>query len=154
MPARMTYPIFLDTNIPIYAAGTPHRLREPSRRILRLAVDYSDRMLTSAEVLQELVHRYISIRRWDQGRGVLSRFARIMRGRVEPIYLQDVQEAAALADRYSGIDARDLLHLAVMQRVGCTRIATADTAFDRIDGIERLDPMRFDEWAPSITDSA
>lgn len=148
----MTYQIFLDTNIPIYAAGTPHRLREPSRRVLRLASDYSNRVITSAEVLQELMHRYLSIRRWDHGRGVLSRFGRVMRGRIEPIYGQDVLQAAILADQYQGIDARDLLHLAVMKRVGCTRIATADVAFDRIEGIERLDPMRVEEWAPTITE--
>ncbi len=154
MQARTTSPIFLDTNIPIYAAGAPHRLREPSRRILLLASEHPSRVITSAKVLQELMHRYISIRRWDEGRWVLTRFARIVRGRIEPVFAEDVQQAAGLADRHQGMDARDLVYAAVMRRLGITQIASSDRAFDRIEGIERLDPMRVDEWAPTITGSA
>ncbi|RMF84316.1 MAG: VapC toxin family PIN domain ribonuclease, partial [Nitrospinota bacterium] len=28
-------PVFIDTNIPMYAAGTSHPLREPSQRVIR-----------------------------------------------------------------------------------------------------------------------
>ena len=36
------------------------------------------------------------------------------------------------------MSARDLVHWAVMQRVGAERIITADTDFDRLPGVERL----------------
>ncbi|MCL4540923.1 MAG: hypothetical protein M1396_01050 [Chloroflexi bacterium] len=35
--ARMTSPIFIDTNIPLYVLGRPHPLREPCSEVLRLA---------------------------------------------------------------------------------------------------------------------
>ena len=51
-----------------------------------------------------------------------------------------VSLAAELADRHPGISARDLVHVAVMQRLGINRIISADTDFDRLEGIDRLDP--------------
>jgi predicted nucleic acid-binding protein len=43
-----------------------------------------------------------------------------------------------------------LIHLAVMQRLGAERIITADTGFDRISEIERLDPEGIAEWRNHI----
>jgi predicted nucleic acid-binding protein len=73
-----------------------------------------------------------------------------MEGRVEPISGQDVLQAAGLADQLK-LAARDLIHLAVMNRVGTGRIASADSGFDRVYGIERLDPMQVDEWRDTVT---
>ena len=73
-----------------------------------------------------------------------------MTGRIEPMLAGDVARAAQLADSYPGLSARDLVHAAVMFRVGSSRIATADTGFDFIDGIERLDPMMVDEWSDTV----
>ena len=49
-----------------------------------------------------------------------------------------------------GVSARDLVHAAVMQRLGVSRIISADTDFDRLEGIDRLDPIRIEEWEDSI----
>lgn len=40
--------------------------------------------------------------------------------------------------------------MAVMQRLGARRIISADTDFDRIEGTDRLDPARIEEWLRSI----
>lgn len=145
---------FLDANIQTYAAGRAHPLRGPSRRILTLAAANSDAFVTDAEVIQELLHRYLALRIWPAGRESVEEFAELMRGRVQPMFATDVQRAAQLADQYDGLSARDLVHTSVMYRIGCSRIITADTGFDRIEGIERLDPMLVEQWAPSITGSA
>ena len=55
-----------------------------------------------------------------------------------------------MADRHPGVSARDLVHAAVMQRLGANRIISADTDFDNLAGIERLGPARVDEWESSI----
>ena len=106
--------------------------------------------MTDSEVLQEIIHYYTVGRRWPQGRIVLVQFAETMQGRIEPVYAEDTILAGELVDRYPGIEARDLVHTAVMRRLGITSIISADTGFDRIDGIERLDPARLDEWEHSI----
>ena len=57
----MTLPIFLDTNVPIYAAGRPHALKKPCAQILMLVAERPHAFLTDAEVLQELLHRYLAL---------------------------------------------------------------------------------------------
>lgn len=59
-------------------------------------------------------------------------FAELMQGRREPVYAADVSAAVALADRYSELQARDLLHVAVMNRLGMRSLVSADTGFDRL----------------------
>jgi len=76
-----------------------------------------------------------------------------MAGRIESIHAVDLFTAAGLADQYTGLSARDCLHAAVMQRLGCKHIASTDTRFDKVDGIERLEPMLVDEWAHLVTDA-
>lgn len=110
----------------------------------------ADFFVTDAEVLQELIRRYIAIRAWERGRGVFRDFAELMTDRVESIHASDVLYAAALVDHHPGLDGRDLLHLAVMNRLGVTRIVSADSGFDRVPGIERLDPARFSGWRDTI----
>ena len=105
---------------------------------------------TDSEALQEIIYYYVAARRWPEGRVALNRFAQTMQGRIEPVYADDVILAAQMVERYPGIDARDLIHTAVMRRLGITRIISADTDFDRIDDVERLDPARLDEWESSI----
>lgn len=146
----MSQAIFLDANIPIYAVGRPHALKEPCSEILLLASEQVKSFLTDAEVLQELLHRYLALRLWPQGREVFSRFADLMRERVEPVYAADVERAASLADLHAGLGARDLLHAAVMARLGVHRIVSADAGFDRLPDVERLDPAELGAWRTSI----
>lgn len=57
--------VFIDSNLPMYVAGREHAHRGPARRFLervrRGAVDGC----TSTEVLQEILYRYVSLRRHD-----------------------------------------------------------------------------------------
>jgi len=140
-------PTFIDANVPIYAAGKAHSLKVPCAEILAFSAEHPDRFVTDAEVLQELLHRYLALRLWPMGRGVVQRFEEIMSGRVEPVVAADVLSAADMAGRRSGtISARDLLHAAVMKRVGAASIVTADAGFERIAGITRYDPATWPSW--------
>ena len=109
---------FIDANIPIYAAGREHPYKSPCADILRMVAENPQAFITDAEVLQELVHRYLAQRRWALGQEVLRTFALAMLDRIEPVYAADIRMAAELADRHTGISARDLVHAAVMQRLG------------------------------------
>ena len=142
--------VFIDANVPIYAAGREHPYKEPCARILRILADDPKSFVTDSEVLQEIMHRYLASGRWTLGREVVRAFAEAMRGRIEPVHAEDVTLAAELADRHPGVSARDLVHSAVMQRLRVERIISADTDFDRLEGINRLDPARIGEWGSSI----
>ncbi len=146
----MTPATFIDAYVPIYAAGRDHPYKEPCARILNMAADNPEAFATNAEVLQELLHRYVATERWTLGREVVSSFAELMSGRIEPVYPQDVLLAAELANEHRGVRARDLVHAAVMRRLDLSRIISADRDFDRVAGIERLDPLQLADWQPYI----
>ena len=63
--------------------------------------------------------------------------------------IDDVLEAGRLATEHQGLSTRDLLHLAVMRRLGVVRVVTADADFGRVPGVIRLDPGDFGEWEPA-----
>ena len=138
--------VFIDANVPIYAAGREHPYKQPCARILRILADDPQRFVTDSEVLQEIMHRYLASGRWTLGREVVREFAEAMRGRIEPVHAEDVILASELADRHPGVSARDLVHSAVMQRLEVERIISADTDFDGLEGTDRLDPAHVEEW--------
>ena len=73
--------VFIDANVPIYAAGRDHPYKEPCARILRALADDPQSFVTNSEVLQEIMHRYLASGRWILGREVVRAFAEAMRGR-------------------------------------------------------------------------
>jgi hypothetical protein len=142
---------FLDTNIPIYAAGAPHPHREPCIEVLSLASGHPRSFITSAEVLQELLHHYRATRQWSSiGRPVFARFSRLMFNRTEPVLAEDARLAAELVDSGLRASSRDLVHVAVMRRLGVERVVSADLDFDGIPGLIRLDPSAVSEWRDSL----
>lgn len=142
--------IFVDTNVPIYAWGRPHELREPCARVLSLIEEIPEAFATDAEVLQELLHRYRNSTAWAAGKALLADFATLMGGRIASLEVQDVSHAAALADQYPRLSARDLVHLAVMTRLGITAIVSGDADFDAVAGVRRLDPREVATWRDEI----
>lgn len=159
--------LFVDANVPTYAAGRDHPLREPCQEVLRLAARYPSAFCTDAEVLQEMLHRYLSLGRWPEGKTVVVDFETVMRGSVEVVRAEDVLAACEIVNRLvegrgaakpgSGfrLAARDLLHVAVMQRTGTSRIVSADKDFDELtlEGVERLDPAEIGRWRDELPTS-
>ena len=141
---------FVDANVPIYASGREHANKEPCARVLLMVAEHPTLFVTDVEVLQELVHRYIASGRWSLGREVLRSFAEVMHDRIEPVQEEDIHLAARLADRHPGISARDLVHAAVMRRLGVVWIISADTDFDRLPGLTRLDPAAVWDWGDDV----
>jgi uncharacterized protein len=118
--------IFVDTNVIIYAVGRRHPLRSDARAFFEAAVSEGRNPLcTSAEVLQELLHAYIPVRRWE----TLDTALTLARGSIPtvfPLDSEDVHTARVLADNYPELGARDLIHLAVCRRYGVGEIKTFD----------------------------
>lgn len=74
-----------------------------------------------------------------------------MEDRTSPVAARDVQRAAALADDHAEVtSARDLLHVAVMQRLGTKLIVSADRGFDRFSEVRRLDPAHVAAWGAEL----
>ena len=132
--------VFIDSNIPMYVAGRDHPLREPSRRVLESARAEEFEACTSTEVLQEILYRYLGLRRRDLAGMVYDLFVQFCPV-VLPVTLADTDRARQLIAAARGPSVRDAIHAAVMLNNGIGKIATFDKGFDRIAGIERL-PLR------------
>lgn len=140
--------IFVDSNVPIYAAGEPDRLQPPCLQIMRAVAATSGTFVTNAEVLQEVLHVSRRGGRSSRGRTVFDVFAEAMGREVLPIDRADVVQAAQLAEAAkTRISTRDFVHLATMRRHGIERIVSADRDFDAFPEITRLDPAKLEEWA-------
>lgn len=120
--------IFVDTNVFVYAVGRDHPLKSQARAVFEQAVaEPGQPLVTSAEVLQELLHVYLPVNRWRTLNDALELVARSVR-EVWPIEPDDVLDAVRLAESHPGLGARDLLHLACCQRRGIRHIRTFDRA--------------------------
>ena len=132
--------VLLDTNIPMYAAGSEHPYRDPCREVLRRAVAGDLRAITDVEVHQEFLHRYFALGLDDKAREVSEDFESVVPG-VLSMSLGDVRLARRLSSKYAALPARDLLHVAIMLNNGVHRIVTADRHFDGVAEVDRLDPL-------------
>lgn len=129
--------IFVDSNIPMYLVGAPHPNREAAHAALEQVIRRGERIVTSAEVLQEILHRYTRIQRPDAIQPALDVLQGIV-DEVYPIEAADVEHAHAVLRSHARLSARDALHVAVMQRREVPRILSFDTGFDLVATIERV----------------
>lgn len=142
-------PAFIDANIVVHATGSDDQLKLACRTVLELAGDQPGACVTSAEVLQELLHVGLRRGRLQRVSEMLESCLLAVSGAVEPVHGSDVLWAYAQAP-VNSLQARDLVHLAVMNRLGITSIVSSDRAFDRVQGIARLDPLELDSWRSSV----
>jgi uncharacterized protein len=126
--------IFVDSNVFIYAVGRPHPLREEAQRFFVRSKKEGKRLVTSAEVLQELLYIYLPVKRMETLDAALELATQGI-NYIFPIDSETVLHARNLADSYPELTARDLLHLAVCQINHIREIKTFDrnllTAFKK-----------------------
>jgi len=128
--------IFVDSNIPMYLVGADHANKPAARALLEQAIVDGEVLVTDAEVLQEILHRYVAIDRRD----AIGPASEVLLGVVDevfPVERADVERARELV-MASLLSARDALHLAIMRRRGVDRIMSFDRAFDGLPGVTRI----------------
>ena len=129
--------IFVDSNVPMYLVGATHPHKLDAQRLIERCISASERLVTDAEVLQEILHRYAAIGRKD---AIQPAFAALL-GIVDEVFaldLRDVTRAKEILLSMHSVSARDSLHLAVMERQGVGTILSFDAGFDGFPGINRL----------------
>ena len=129
--------IFVDSNVPMYLVGAAHPHKGDSQRLLERCVAEQERLVTDAEVLQEILHRYAAIARRDAIGPAFEALLSVV-DEVFPIELGDVERAREVLLAVPELSARDGIHVAVMGRRGVSRILTFDAGFDAVPGLQRL----------------
>jgi len=129
--------ILVDSNIPMYLVGAPHAHKSDARRLLEKVVSERQSLVTDAEVLQEILHRYAAI---DRRNAIQPAFDALM-GIVDQVLAVDrsiAERAKQIVLGYRQLSARDAVHIAVMEHHGIEQIMTFDSGFDGFPGITRL----------------
>lgn len=129
--------IFIDSNVPMYLVGAEHPHKIDAQRLLERCISDDERLVTDAEVLQEILHRYTAIERKD---AIAPAFQAIL-GVVDEVFaieLRDVERARDILFASQQLSARDTVHLAIMERHRIETILSFDSGFDGYPGITRL----------------
>ena len=129
--------IFVDSNIPMYLIGAAHPHKAEAQVLLERLIAAGERLVTDAEVLQEILHRYTAIDR----REAIGPAFQVVLGVVDDVFgieKADVLRAGEIAQNRALISARDAVHIAVMERHGIRSILSFDADFDRWPGLKRI----------------
>ncbi len=106
---------FLDSNIPMYLVGAPHPRKSDAQVLVERLIAAGERLVTDAEVLQEILHRYTSINRREAIAPALQLTLDIV-DEVYAIERDDVLRAGEITQNPARLSARDAVHIAVMER--------------------------------------
>lgn len=129
--------IFVDSNIPMYLIGGPHQNKTDAKLLLEELVSRRERLVTDAEVLQEILHRYLAIHRRD---AIQPAFDSLLGIADEVFSINQIaaERAKEIVLGHSRMSARDAIHLAVMEQRRIGQIFSFDRGFDGYPGISRL----------------
>lgn len=129
--------IFIDSNIPMYLVGAPHPHKTDAQRLLDRAVADREVLVSDAEVLQEILHRYTAIGRSEAIQPAFDALLDVV-DQLFGIDLQTVERAKTIILGRKHLSARDAIHVAVMELNGIDRIMSFDAGFDGYPRIHRL----------------
>jgi predicted nucleic acid-binding protein len=121
----------------MYLVGSPHPHKTDCHIILERLTASGERLVTDAEVLQEILHRYCALERRDAIQPAFRATLTIV-DEVLPIKRRDVLRAAEITQSGSLLSARDAVHIAVMEHHGIQSILSFDGDFDRWPGLQRI----------------
>ena len=129
--------ILVDSNIPMYLVGKAHPHKGDAQRLLERCIAAGERLVTDAEVLQEILRRYVAI---DRREAIQPAFEAVLGviDEVLPISAADVGRAKEIVLGHKRLSARDAVHLAVMERNGIAQILSFDRGFDAFPGVTRI----------------
>ena len=129
--------ILVDSNVPMYLVGAEHPHKVDARRLLERAVAEKRRLITDAEVLQEILHRFVAIDRRDAIQPCFEVLLEVV-DEVLPVDLEIVEGARDIVIGHPDLTARDADHFAIMREHGIEQILTFDRHFDGLPGITRM----------------
>ncbi|MGH9493887.1 MAG: type II toxin-antitoxin system VapC family toxin, partial [Candidatus Sulfotelmatobacter sp.] len=122
---------------PMYLVGAPHPHKTDAQFRIERFLNDRERLVTDAEVLQEILHRYVAIKRPDAIQPAFDALLKLV-DEVLPIEGSVVEHAKQVVFGHPHLSARDAVHVAIMERHGIKRIFSFDSGFDGLPVITRI----------------
>lgn len=137
----------IDTSIFMYSRGKDHRYKKPCTSLVLSLGDGSfaqkcGKPVIDSELFQEVLYRYSLINKWDIAVSLLQDIY-ILEMDILPVGSEEIEKMIELTVNYKDkdISPRDIVHVAVMMTNNIKKIISTDKDFDRIDEIQRIDPL-------------
>lgn len=121
----------------MYLVGADHPHKVDAQRLLERCVAARERLVTDAEVLQEILHRYVAINRREAIAPAYEALLSIA-DEIFPVELPIMLRAREIVLARADASARDALHVAVMEHHRIEQVLTFDKGFDGFPGIRRV----------------
>lgn len=129
--------IYVDSNIPMYLVGKDHPNKTKVIEVVSRLVEARETLVTSAEVFQEIIHRYKAINDLKSMNHAYEALENMV-SLIFDVTKDDVDQTCRFVSQYKKLSSRDALHVAIIKRIKSSRIWTFDTAFDVVTGIQRI----------------
>jgi len=121
----------------MHLVGATHPHKTDAQVLLERLIAAGERLVTDAEVLQDILDRYTAINK----REAIEPALRVILAVVDEVFAiekADVLRAAEIAQKPAQMSARDAVHLAVMERNAIGSLVSFDSDFDRWPGLKRI----------------
>lgn len=129
--------IYVDSNVPMYLVGAAHPNKTRVVELVPRFISALDPLVTSAETFQEVIHRYVALRDHEHLDAAYEALEALV-GQTAEITKADVDAARVFSSQYRELSSRDCLHVAVMKRLGCSKVWSYDAGFDVVPGLQRI----------------
>ena len=131
--------ILIDANIFMYAAGRESPQRLPCQRFLeRVVSPGGPEACTDTEVLQEILHRYRSLKVPEVGFQLFDAITHLGIP-ILAVTERAMVEARRLLAEFPRLSTRDCVHTGVMWEHGIEQILSYDRGFSEISWLKRLE---------------
>ena len=134
-------PAFLDANVVMYAIGQDHPYKQPCVAVLKQIEAETIRVVSSAEILQEILHRYYSLRNYTAAATAFASTKKLC-DKILPVLEADVDRAHRILQDLPHLGVRDAIHAATILNNGLRAIISTDKHFDQIKELRRIDPAK------------
>lgn len=133
---------FLDTNIPMYAAGKESKYKKACLNILKSIKDYNFSYYLNTEILQEILYRYSSV--GLEGFGIkLARKMLELIPNILPVTKEDIYLSMSFMETYDSLLSRDAIIAANMVNNKIRHMITVGNDFSRMKEIRTISPLEF-----------
>ena len=121
----------------MYLVGASHPHKVDAQRVVERLISDRESLVTDAEVMQEILHRYVAVHRENF---IQPAFDALL-GITDQVFAMDraaAERAKEIVLGHPRLSARDAIHLAIMEQHDVGRILSFDSGFDGYPGIARI----------------
>jgi len=131
--------ILIDANIFMYAAGRESPQRLPCQRLLeRIVEGGGPAACTDTEVLQEILHRYRSLKLPEVAFRLFDAVTHLGIP-ILPVTDRAMADARRLLEDHPNLSTRDAVHLGVMREHGIEEVLSYHGGFSEVSWVKRLE---------------